>query len=715
MNEGSTRCGHTTGTLGSSPPWPRHSACWGGVLPSTAHAQKASALAEADLIRDTWPGVIVHFPFEEPWGGAELVCGEPMTTRATAREALDDWLFEHGSVFGLGTLGFEVTHVTEWQETRTFMRFTQNIEGLDAPESYGRALAHKNAGGDWSLSYVRCAALNVPQGGLPERLVGALQAKAIAATQSKAALEGLITDWTEPELILASGGYDVEPTDPREARQVWELLGRDPFGRVSPVRVQVDAVTGEIVREREQSFNFADDVSGTVSGLVLSGEIPYEAAVICLDFSVSSDTATAGIPKMLVELADSPSGAAVASTYTDDDGDYAFTGVTLMQDSVVRFVPVQEYFTLGSFTGTAAETVMFTAASSHEVEPDGSGIADFTYINNGGSGDEYRIADMTAWSVVESTRKFYKVDNTYIPGIDDDDLLVAPNSTYTFLSSAAFYPADHFGNIQDPMIGFDPEESGQPNWAMPTIVAHEYGHFALYDGFGVEQRGGLHEGYAEVCSLLHIKPNNDITGYGTGGCLSSTEVRHGQDWVQLAAGWDAGRNCSDNRYMRAEQLVIAWREIRDLIADPNDPDVARELFVSWSFLVTPEPLPGYCDETMQGDEDDDLSARDATVYELLVADDDDASLNNGTPHETEICDSFDVVSLPSSTSPHCDDSVRSDRCRVDFDRDGIFTAFDFILLETWAQRGDLRADVNGDRQIDLFDRLEVIELGMRCR
>lgn len=31
MNEGSTRCGHTTGTLGSSPPWPRHSACWGGI------------------------------------------------------------------------------------------------------------------------------------------------------------------------------------------------------------------------------------------------------------------------------------------------------------------------------------------------------------------------------------------------------------------------------------------------------------------------------------------------------------------------------------------------------------------------------------------------------------------------------------------------------------------------------------------------------------
>ncbi|UYV11795.1 MAG: hypothetical protein NCW75_10855 [Phycisphaera sp.] len=685
-------------------------------MPSVAHAQKASALAEADLIRDTWPGVIVHFPFEEPWGGAELVCGEPMTTRATAREALEDWLFEHGSVFGPGTLGFEVTHVTEWQETRTFMRFTQNIEGIEAPESYGRALAHKTASGDWALSYVRCAALNVPQGGLPERLVDALQAKAIAATQSDAAMEGLITDWTEPELVLVPGSAVLEPADPREARQVWELVGHDLRGRTSSVAVRIDAVTADIMAEWQLIVPFADDVSGSVEGLVLAGEIPYETNMPCVAFSIQADTTTVGIPRMRVELADTPSGAPVSSTYTDVNGDYAFTGVTILQNSVVRFIPEHEFFQLG-YVDTN-DNLQLIDPKEVSVPSDGL-VPLYTYADNRPNPpmtDEYRIADMTAWTVVDSVRTFYKIDNQYIPGIDDDDLWVIPNETLLdpFPVTGAFYKPPS-GLLGVPAIVFSPEQltpSPLPNWAMATIISHEYGHFALDQAFGIpaeSDKTAIHEGYSDVLAILHDE--TDLLGYATSGCTIMGEPRHGRDYSTPLWAWEPDDKCLGGKHQRSNRLVHAWRGIRTPLGYP----IASDLFVKWSFLATPEPAPRYCFTQGLAGENDDLSARDATFYEVLVADDDDGALNNGTPNDAVICAAFEFVQLPEF-SPYgpCPDSAGSGRCPMDFDGDGAFTAYDLIVLQAWAERDDDRADINRDGRIDLFDHLKAIEIGMSC-
>lgn len=100
---------------------------------------------------------------------------------------------------------------------------------------------------------------------------------------------------------------------------------------------------------------------------------------------------------------------------------------------------------------------------------------------------------------------------------------------------------------------------------------------------------------------------------------------------------------------------------------------------------------------------------------MMVADDDDASLNNGTPNDVAICNGFDLVSLPSASSPFCGDSSRPGTCRVDFDGDGTFTIFDLLVLRKWMQLGDPRADVNKDGHIDLFDHLETVEQGMRCQ
>ncbi|MEQ8845480.1 MAG: hypothetical protein RIB58_11560 [Phycisphaerales bacterium] len=682
----------------------------------------ASAVEEASRLRDRWPGLIIHFPYEEDWGGAEIVTGERMTTRPTARQALEDWLFEHGEVFGRGSRDFEITHVTEWGEDRTFMRFVQTIDGLDgpisAPESYGRAMAHKDDEGNWSLSYVRTAALNVPDGGLPQRLIHGPQARSIAETLSRPRPQGEEIDWTEPVLELVPSGLDVSESDPREARQAWSMIGRDPTGRGDTLYVLIDAVTGEVLAERQGSFNFADDVSGSVTGLVLMGDEPYETGLECIDFVLAEDTTNVPIANMLVELADQPGGTAVASTYTDDLGDYAFLGVTLTPTSVVRFVPDHAHFRLG-------RDIAFTSpvpwAPSSEVAPDASGTADFVYATTTGVDPEARISDMTAWTVVESARAFYKVQNQHIPGIDDDDLIVAPNSTNTLSGGARFYaPGYHLGTSL-PMITFKPEFVGsKPPFAYPTIIAHEYGHFALWEAFGVQGDGtvfGIHEGYADILSLLYVEPGGDIVGFGSGGCVSPTQPRHGRNYEVIDATWSTARNCNLSHYDRGDQLVLAWRKIRDLMWSgyPADPENVRKLFVAWSFLATPEPHPRWC--FVHGPrltDAYDLSARDTTVLEVLAADDDDGFLNNGTPHFDAICQGFERVMLPTGFTLNCPDSAGVARCRVDFDRDGRFTMYDLVTLKQWLIAGDLRADVNGDGHADRLDFIAAIELSIEC-
>ena len=648
----------------------------------------------------------MYFPLDKPWAGAEFVGGTPMVTHTTAQGALEDWLFEHGAVFGEDAMDFEVTHSLEWGQTRTFMRFVQVIDGISAPESFGRAIAHKDGHGNWSLSFVRCAALRAPQGGLPERAVNAEQAKAIAATLSMAARGELISEWGEPTLLLAAsfGG-----AHPREARQIWQLYGADPQWRTPPVGVRVDAVTGDIVSEWEAVANFTDTVSGNVNGLVLVGEEPYETILPCTDY----DTTTVGIPRMLVELADEPEGAAVATTFTDDNGDYEFTGVTIGQDTVVRFVMQHQHFNLGLVTVSSLELL-----DSVEVAVPGNGqVPTYTYIDTRSMtpSTEYTITDMSAWTVIHATREFYKINNQYIPGIDDDELWVVANET--LISGLQAYMAGYWWPTSSPGFGvpvitFMPERSDLdlPNFAYSTVLSHEYGHFAFDQGFGItyHPNTAIHEAYADILSILHH--DTDIVGYAGLGCTSSTVPHHFRDWTSLSLGDE----CASSPYERARHLVIPWLTIRDEIDDLAE---TSELLVKWSFLATPEPAGTgrFCyDEGIAGSENIDLAAREATFYEVLIADDDDASLNNGTPNDAAICAGFALIGLPTTPYSPCNDSARPGRCPVDFDGDGVFTIFDMMVLEQWAQKGNPRADVNGDGRIDLFDRLAALELGARC-
>lgn len=95
-----------------------------------------------------------------------------------------------------------------------------------------------------------------------------------------------------------------------------------------------------------------------------------------------------------------------------------------------------------------------------------------------------------------------------------------------------------------------------------------------------------------------------------------------------------------------------------------------------------------------------------------------AEFVGGTPMFTrataEEAPGFDLIGYPLTPYAPCDDSAGGGRCPVDSDGDGVFTAFDLMILEEWAQEGDPRADINQDGHIDLFDRHEAVQIGMGC-
>ncbi|MFG0285153.1 MAG: hypothetical protein ACF8R7_12085 [Phycisphaerales bacterium JB039] len=703
--------------------------------PPDALAQTSASAARAVALREKYPDVRVYYPWRTPWGGAEQVTGARMGAAATARGAIGAWLDEYGAIFGPSAPEFAITNESELADGRIVVRFEQRIGEEAVGESHGRAVLAEGPAG-WAVVYARCAALNVPPGGVARPLITAGEAKAIAATESRAARTGLPLTWSEPRRLIAS---NPEAEDPREARPMWATIGADIEWRIDPVQVVVDGLTGAVVRESPilaRAFP-PPAVSGTVSGTVLTGLDPYETQLACSSFSTQTQT----IPRFRVELADEPGGAAVATTYTNNSGGYAFYGVSPPQDAVVRFVPDHQYFRLGVvesavyLPGPVLDVEWGPIAGVEAAVPGVGSTVNYAYENNRGFGVdvEYEIGDMSAWLTVEQTRLFYKSElnpNQFYSGLDDDDLWVIVNEDqmselsgidktayfwdrdlvwleFTFDAPVIVASAEGYSST----IGRD-----MPNLAYSTVVSHEYGHFALDEAFGINIRGangnsGLHEGYAELPAILHHE--TDIIGAAGLGCIDSSTPKHVRDWTEIESEWTSAQNCQPVPYRRAQLLVLVWRSIRDAIGVA----ATSELFVEWSFLATPEPSPRYCyREGLSQYDSWDQSAREATLIEVLTADDTDNDITNGTPNEMDICAAFAAYGIEPDPLTHPDicDERAGTGCLVDFSGDGYFGIADILLFDQLMQARDERADLNRDGRFDLFDHLVLIDLGTRC-
>jgi hypothetical protein len=739
------------------------------IAPMSAAQSQRSTEARGRL-GSAYPGVVVHYPQRDAeglpssWAGAEQVLGVPMPASGAGgsepaespEEALTDWLDAFGGVFQgdgqIEALDLVVTSALPMRDGRVALRFEQRIADPREPEHHlsavgvhGRALAAEHDFG-WSLVYVATAPLDVPSGGVATPLIGAEAAKAIAATASRAAQSGKDFGWGQPALrIVASGDQE----RPREARAVWAVGGYAPGEGGGIVEVVVDGQTGAIRDERAitpAGFAQTPSVSGTVTGEVLQGLTPWESVETLLPCS-SFSTAIEALPRFRVELLDAPGGNVVATTRTNASGYYAFNGQTITSNSRVRFVPEHEFFVMAEGLSIFEQVdplivyAIWEDLSGFE-KPVGStgATVNFLYADDRSSstpGSEMDVADASVYQTLDEARTFYlsrlpSNTNAYYPGLHDSNLRVF--STDTVIGGRPLnYDTAGYWYDGYAVPGGSPEYIGQPavmfshegdcvrcptrsgpdtaNFGFSTIVSHEYGHYLgeFLVGIPYPNNAGFHEGYADLLALLQHDPSDGVIGKAGFGC--STEGRQDiRDWEALEASWTPTRNCSYTvgaaDYERAQRLVLIWRYLRDSL----DIGVTRQLFVDWSLLAAPEPTPRSCGVGASVD----LSAHDATYYEVLVADDDNNNLSDGTPHDAEICAAFTAYGLPAGEEIDCPEASSGERCRVDFDRDGAFSVHDVMMFNELFAEGSSLVDLNGDGRIDLFDHLELTRMALMC-
>lgn len=787
---------------------------WGGAFASLwlivavvacaafeARAQSTGSSAEAERLRGAYPGVSLHYPHRAAWAGAEQVYGRPMPVGGRASEsasdALSDWLDEHAAVFvGLGDVArfdFEILGEAPLHNGRVVVRFTQRIADPRNPQQHlkvygvhGRALAREAVGG-YMLNYVSCAALDVPTGGLATPTISAEAAKAIAATQS-AASKGRAMAWREPELVAMGAGLRAE--NPREARPAWRVGGADTENWLAMFDVFVDGLTGTILAEWDagpagcglcaseegpdqpatpgihhaarrlahqhrgggEKDSPTPIVSGTVKGDHLLGLEPYSTSALpCTTPTITSTPQP--MPKFLVELLDAPGGNVLASTRTNEDGEYEiYANVQVTPSLRVRFTPDYYYFSMALIseaylTGTPFEPpielhVDWESLEGIEFVIPQDGFKHYTYMNSRGFGasPEYELADVTAGQVLQDARTWYRSrlpNNNPFPGLDDSDLLVFVNegslpalpgwprgASYWFrdVVTAGTEPTFGFPAIMftDQGLRFGTSGSMVPNYAYSTVLAHEYGHFVLDEAFGISLVGSraFHEGYADILAVLFH--DTDVVGHAGIGCDSSTppEPQHIRNWVELADAWEWETICLDGlgfEYIRAQHLVLIWRDLlarlREKYEDPGlGLEATAELFIEWSLLATPDPLTGLCSSVPSADR----AARDANLIEVFIADDDNNTLADGTPNDVQICSAFNAYFLPEQPiSP--DPCAEARSCLADLNADGVVDQLDFLLMDRWFNAADPRADINGDLVIDAFDWLHFLNLSATCQ
>lgn len=733
---------------------------------ASAQSQRSSdALGE---LRDRYPGVLVEYARRsstgeiDPWIGASRVHGVRMPASgltgrdpsSTPEIALRDWFTQFWEVFAgdgeLAATQVSIHNVAVLDESRSVVTFTQQAqrdraggEVLQARGAFGRAVVDK-VGESWAVSHVAWSGLDVPVDGLGDPLISEAAALAIAETSSSAARAGQELHWTGATLI-AIGNQDADR--PRDARLAWQVRGLQTSLDERGLEAFVDAATGDIIDERYLGAAAAhasklQSITGGVNGSILQGDVPFDSGTLlpCISYT----TSTGGLAKMKVNLLNSQ-GSVIASTFTDDTGGFTFTGNPVASATEIEYTREHEFMAFAEITDIQTTGVgssfMITNFDWDVMAPDTKSVSAPALISyqyddtrtTAGPVPETEITDASAWRLIDDARSFYRTrlgQNTTYTGLDDDDLRVIPSDEIMIdvLRSgrgAAYWDRTDGLPGEDPLFGVPVitiSAEGEtirilpprdvPNRSDITVVTHEYAHFALDEAFGIDytDNGAIHEGYADILGILMY--DTDVIGVAGLGCTDGPF----RDWSVIEPAWTSAQNCkccqTSDIYRRGQHLVIIWRELvaqlRTSLGTTAGLDEARDLFVAWSLLATPDPFPRpLC---LSGDRPD-RSVRDDTLIEVLTADDDNNTLNDGTPNIDEICAAFEAYGI---TSTFCPDSAGS-RCAVDFDGDGQFGLGDVLMFDEWISEQSLRADLNADGQVDLFDRLALLDLGLACR
>ena len=619
--------------------------------------------------------------------------GTAMTSRATHAGAAGDWLSQYGVIFGADPLELDAFRDVPLRRAgrRVFM-YKQTMDGLPVVGSSLRLMADEVRGQSRVLYAAARVAIR-PAGGLPAPTV--TPREAIAAAQAHPTGQAL-TAWSEPELVAI---YDDPPRGNAEAYPAWKCVGSGGgAGGAGGMAFEsysfyVDAITGTVARVRSNVMNAFD-----ITGRVTANATPADTNAVPEKLGPDTWNGTASCPNgpapvVLSDVAiiayDSQTRAIVAYAQTDSNGNYKLdvpdgmvVDIEAHLGGPASFVYADTWNSFPAIWGEPLDPMV----NENITAPASSPATDFDF-NQPTNEDDTGYVN----AHLHLTKTWY-----YLGPPATDNISAIPAIVNSYELWPAFYAqtGDTITNIgtgqqslPTPWPGrllFGNSASGvRPNMAYSTVISHEYGHFFLDHGFGIQYTfPGFHEGFADV--LAHLVHDTEFIAQDFFGC--------GDPMRKPLISNNTYPECSSSQHDRGEVLSAAWLRIlggmRVVYGQSAGWDQTRELHLDWMPLAQP---PG-------GDPSDcpalDQSASPDTLIEVLTADDDDDTLANGTPHCQIILDAFAAQKIFPTIGINCGGDGRNGsgrKCYADFDSStgaGVLDLFDFLAFQGLFLEGD---------------------------
>ncbi|GIW74194.1 MAG: hypothetical protein KatS3mg103_0716 [Phycisphaerales bacterium] len=601
-----------------------------GVLWSGAAL--GDGVASGPALGELYPGVRAR---THETGRVEMFYGVPMSTGATARQAADRFLAEHGDEFGVGELTLRLAHETPVRGGRfTAFLYDQVVDGLPVHQGVARVLV-LDRGTDHAVVYAAGVLARNGADDLNQSVfIGADQALALVRGDVRF---GQFVNFSEPELVaFFHGGQGAASATTRPA---WRITCQHAGFPVvdEAYEVFVDAATGEQLLV--QSLVHQVDVEGTVRGNASPGVLPDVAA---------NPPAPQELPLLQVVLSGG------GSATTDLDG---------------RFVIPH--------SGSAPVTVRAELSGPRVVVNDVSGpdLSASVMVTPPGPADllfnpspsQFTTAQVNALLHTNLTYDFMK---TRAPGFTGLDRQIDANVNIADNCNAFFSGGDL-------SINFFTAGGGCVNTAYSTVIAHEYGHF-IVNRLGLSQ-GAFGEGYSDSVSINLYDVGIVGEQFFGGGAVRNPEAARQQ------------YPCSSSAIHTCGQIIGGtWRWIRlnmsSTLGSAAALEEARDLFVAWSMITTggrglDSAGPWTAIEVLTVDDDDGILGNGTPNYdEICMAFD---------RHGIE-CPELDLISIAVLEAPQTLRPFEPGQVRV---RITDSTA----SLEPGTQR--LGVIVNGDEQL----------------
>ncbi len=569
------------GVLGMSAVSMLAMAAGGAVVPGALQQQYAGVSSES------WNGRVLSF------------AGVPMTSGATARDAAESFLNQHGTDFGAGALELVLRRSDELDFGRkTVFVYDQMMDGV--PVEFGAVHVTVLNGTENGAPSHRVASASAK---LAQRPVAGLPADVLTSDDAIGSVRSMreyksLKEWGEPSLVVFFGEGDLDAWT--DATRAWKFEGRDrnpAFPRA--FTFFVDAASGKLLVARNEVHQL--DITGTVRALATPGSTADHAG---------NPPVLTGMPEIQVYV--QGSGTPGTAVFTDAAGNFTIPWAGTAP--VTLEVRLRRDGTAGNGGGRWTDIIQSPDAlvpAPEIVVTQSVTPGTPTDINLNPVSSEYTNAQINAYLHVTRTRNYFMQWAPTFTGLAN----ALPAYVMINASCNAYY--DGVSTNYYNMAG------SCNNTAFSSVAAHEYGHH-IVNRLGLAQ-GAFGEGYGDTISMLQL--DDAVVGryFNTsGGAVRTPDTAN----IQYP--------CSGAIHFCGQVLGGVTWEIRKNLGtrygNPTGLDLARQLHGEWSLITT-----GGLGTN---------SAHAQTARDYLTVDDNDANWFNGTPNLPQLNAAFAAHAIP---------------------------------------------------------------------